>query len=552
MLNSLLGVYDFKSLIKSGYYVDKTEFIEKIYKLGDGGACLLFTRPRRFGKSLMISCLDSFFSLKYDDADRYFKNLYIHSSPVYEERNKYPVIVLSFKDANALNAKDSYNKIFKTIDDLYDSFDEINDVSCLTESEKEIYTRIRNREGKVDDYLYSLYILTKLVHDHYKIKPFLFIDEYDAQINNAYQKNFLDEINNFFKNLYSNALKGNEHIRLCLLTGVLISSKESLSSGLNNIPFDNGVYSIFPKEYFGFTRDEVLKIKKDYGSQLNIDDISSWYGGYYFNNVETYNPWSVLSLFSSGEKFLYYWGGTGATKLLSDMLLSSELDFKSELQRLLNGETLSISPDYSFGYEAIEKSKQGLLTYLTSTGYLSATLDENNSMIDVKIPNLEVLNLIRKEILDKFNVSNSYLSNLTNFKKTFLEKDTKVIENFLSNLLSSLSYYSFKNEKVYQTLLNVLTSIVLSEYYVKEESNSGYGRSDLLMIPKNKKETGFIIEIKLIKARTTAERLKNAAEVGLNQIEKNEYYRVLEEQGITNYVCYGIAFQGKKVSVVYK
>ena len=552
IINPTIGTYNFKTVIEQGYYVDKTSFAKKVFNFGDSGAVILFARPRRFGKSLMLSMLNYFFNEKLGDCSYLFKNLEISKSDVFSYHNQFPVINVDFKDCIGENAKKTLEKTFMEIRKIYLSFvDELNEAP-LSILEREIVDRLLNNQAQQEDYEQSIKILCKAIYLNGNKKPFLFIDEYDAQLNSAYQNDEVDIIKNFFKNFFSVTLKGNDYLRIGIITGVLPFASESLSTGFNNGRLDNGVYRVIPEEYFAFSEDDIDKIIKDYDSSVDKNKLKEWYGGYLYNGKEYYNPWSVINFFANGEKFMFYWHRTGSAKIIED-LIDAHPTLLEDSEKLFINKSIAVEANFSFSYHDIKNDINSAYEFLYSAGYLALKEENSGPEINLVIPNYEIKQLFKKEILNKLIRVPKYIDELEELKKAFLTNDQTQICNFFAALLQSISYLNYDNWRIYQTIVTVISSLIFNEFFVNEEMNVGEGRCDIYIEPKlGSVYTPIIIEVKSVNYRTSENRMDDKAQSALDQIRDKKYYSRFASQGYKCVHLYGLVFAKTRVKVNYE
>lgn len=544
LIAPMIGNYDFREIITQGYYVDKTGFIVEIGNYLDTGSVMLFCRPRRFGKSLMLSALRYFFSKQFHDAQFLFKRLEVASSPIMEKANTKDVIFLDFKNCIDQEPATLLIKTFEVISNQVRRYDYIKDLSSLYPSEQAVIQRIRLGNAKQSDYESSILILCKLIHNSSGSKPILLFDEYDAQMNEAFKNDSLGAIANFFKNFYGITLKGNTHVSLTILTGVLPFASESLSAGVNNISTDNGIYTICKREYFAFTRKEIEKMAKDTKNPCDLDEIKQWYGGYNYRSMEHFNPWSVLNYFSHGQEKMLYWGRTGSSSMIGKLFGSHSLD--RDLSSLFNNRELALQTDLDFSYTDIEKSEDARFTFLYSAGYLTSKRSDDGSVL-LYIPNRETREILKKLLLDNVNKSGQRIIDL---RSAFLKQDTDALSRFFTWLLPTLSQDDFSDWRVYQSMVAIITALAFEDYYVDQEIVSGEGRCDVFITPKSGIDFGIIIEVKSIKYKTSVQRLNQRAEACLKQISSKNYPAQMFRKGIKKVHAFGIAFCKTSVSVL--
>ncbi|PMC68543.1 hypothetical protein CJ209_09035 [Fusobacterium nucleatum] len=535
-----IGIDDFKKLIeKNAYYIDKTEYIEKI--LDDISEVKLFIRPRRFGKTLNMLTLKYFFDIENKEENRkLFKNLYIEKSEYFKEQGQYPVIFISLKGLKEKTWENCFNEIKALISKLYNEFEFIKKV--LNESELNIFDKIWLKKDD-GEYINALKNLTSFLYKYYKKEVILLIDEYDAPLINAYEYGYYDEAILFFKVFYGEALKTNLYLRTGIMTGIIRVIKAGIFSDLNNLK----VYSILDKEYsdfFGFTQEEVKKALEDFNIEYELPEVKSWYDGYKFGNSEVYNPWSILN-FLQHKELEAYWVKTSSNFLIKEALKNTNLDVKESLENLFNGENVE---------EVITGNSDlsSLLSYhdiwelLLFSGYLTIDKKIDKKLYSLRLPNREIKELFKDEFIDISFGESQFIKTMESLKRNKLEDFEKNLQKIL---LNSTSYQDTKNEDFYHGLILGMTLYLDSQYYVTSNKESGLGRYDVTIEPKNKNNKGYILEFKVTK---NEENLEKEAKQAIEQIISKKYDVSLKERGIKDIIILGVAFCGKLVKVSYK
>lgn len=546
-MNFVVGNYDFKSLVTSGAYIDKTAIIDEIFSSGDSSKILVITRPRRFGKSLMISMLNAFLDVDADSRE-YFKNLNIEKSKYFNEINKYDVVNLSFKDVDSESKEDMLEKVHLVFINAFNKYSNQYIKETLTDVEYSYYQKILEDNINVVAFEQALYLLIKLAFYKHNRKVFVLIDEYDLPIFTAHIHGFLDEINELFKHMYSIAFKGNLFIHTTILTGVMNNAKDSLSSGLNNVQLDNGLYTVFKNEYFAFNEDEIDGIIQKCNVDVDKNILREWYGGYYFGNIVGYNPWSIVNFFSGLNRILVYWASTGSSSMIKNILSNNNYFGADALLKLMNGEEVEVSSDFSISFKDINNSRQGAYVQLLSLGYLTCSYNQDEMSVKARIPNNEIKQVFKNEIYDRY-VGSSSMFDYKDFRQAFFDGNVKKLEKYFENFLSSFSYYSFYEEKNYQILTLTLASLLFNDCVVKEEITAGDGRCDIMIVSKDKNKFGCIIELKSLKSKTSEDRLSRSANNALKQIISNDYYSVLTDFKANPSYAFGISFYKKMVKI---
>ena len=535
-----IGIDDFKKLIeKNAYYIDKTKYIEKI--LDDISEVKLFIRPRRFGKTLNMLTLKYFFDIENKEENRkLFKNLYIEKSEYFKEQGQYPVIFISLKGLKEKTWENCFNEIKVLLRGLYENFTFIRD--ALSSSEQLEFDKIWLKKDD-GEYTNALKNLTSFLYKYYKKEVILLIDEYDAPLINAYEYGYYDEAILFFKVFYGEALKTNLYLKTGIMTGIIRVIKAGIFSDLNNLK----IYSILDKEYsdfFGFTQEEVKKALEDFNIEYELPEVKSWYDGYKFGNSEVYNPWSILN-FLQHKELEAYWVKTSSNFLIKEALKNTNLDVKESLEDLFNGENVE---------EVITGNSDlsSLLSYhdiwelLLFSGYLTINKKIDKKLYSLRLPNREIKELFKDEFIDISFGESQFIKTMESLKRNKLEDFEKNLQKIL---LNSTSYQDTKNEDFYHGLILGMTLYLDSQYYVTSNKESGLGRYDVTIEPKNKNNKGYILEFKVTK---NEEDLEKEAKQAIEQIISKKYDVSLKERGIKDIIILGVAFCGKLVKVSYK
>ena len=542
-----LGKSDFKEIIEGNYYYcDKTKLIEDILDKGFEGN--LFTRPRRFGKTLNMSTLKYFFDVRNSEENRkLFKDLYIEKSGYFDKQGQYPVILISFKDLSAnnwkamtINIKEAIRKLFNEHSYLFED---------LIEIKKEVFEKILRKTLDIEELKNILQFLTEILYEKYNKKVVVLIDEYDTPLISAYTEGYYKEAIPFFKTLYSSVLKDNKYLELGLMTGILQVAKEGIFSGLNNIK----VYNILGdnySSYFGLVQEEVEKALVDFELEDNIEDVKTWYDGYRFGNTEIYNPWSIL-YYLDERQLGAYWVNTSSNDLIIKLLKQSGNDVFKELKILFSDGMIEKSINKNFNFNEMNNSK-GLWELFVFSGYLKlekkVNKDINDDLYLLKIPNLEVKTFFHRSFIESFLDSMDTFREMLNALK---KKDEEIFTERLQTIFNvSISYYDVgKEEKYYH---NILLGMILSlqkEYDITSNRESGSGRYDIVLEPKDRNKTAFVLEFKV---GDNEEELEKLSQVAIEQIEKKEYASSMKAKGINDILAVGIAFYKKKIRVKFE
>ncbi len=546
-----IGISYFPKVIKEGYYfVDKTKFIAQL--IDNHAGVTLYARPRRFGKTLGMSMIDSFFNIEQkDEVKTLFEGTYIASAgdEYMSQAGTKPVISLSLKDIKEDTFPDMLKRFGRLLAVLYMQHHTASEQEGLLEPERAYFQRIEWQKADKDDLQDALRNLVDLLARRYRRPVLLLLDEYDAPIQYAWEKGYYDQAISFLRNFLSAAFKDNPNLDFALVTGVLRIAKESIFSGLNNFKVSTVVSGGFA-DAFGFTREEVQKMAADLHREEKLPEIAAWYDGYDFQGVEIYNPWSVISYFDNHAKAAPYWVNTSGNEILTRLLADVDEIREQELQNLLDGGHVTAPIQESVVYPDIGKNKGDLYTILLLTGYLNCVgVHDDDDMIfyDMAIPNHEIRSIYRREILNKLT-GKTGISILFDMAEAMEKGQTSRFAAHLKRIiLESVSIYdAAKPESFYHGFMLGLTVWLEKKYLVRSNKESGYGRFDLALIPRKDNLPGIIMEFKAVK---TVEELPDAAQKALQQITDKAYATELHQTGVQTVWTYGIAFSGKHVEV---
>ncbi|WP_336008668.1 ATP-binding protein [Fusobacterium polymorphum] len=539
-----IGISDFKHLIEEDfYYFDKTKFIDEIIK--DGAQVKLFTRPRRFGKTLNMSMLNYFFDIKKANENRkLFKDLYIEKTDSFKEQGQYPVVFLSLKDLKATTWEEMERKIIITLSDFLSEYEYL--LNELTGINFENLKNIIYKKASIDDLTTTLKFLTKILYEKYNKKIVVLVDEYDSPLVSAYINGYYEKAKNFFKTFYSLVLKDNNYLQMGVLTGIIRVIKAGIFSDLNNLR----TYTILSDDYtdsYGLTEEEVEKSLKDYGIEAEISNVKDWYDGYRFGDSEVYNPWSILN-FLQDKKLRAYWVDTSGNDLINNVLKMRNKNIITALERLFNGEGLKQNLSGTSDLSKI-LSDDEIWELLLFSGYLTVEKKINQDNYILRLPNKEVKSLFRKTFIETYIARGSKLSFL--MESLIESKIEDYEENLQEILLTSVSYNDTKkgNEAFYHGLIMGMGLYLEGEYITKSNIESGLGRYDFLIEPKNKSKRAFIMEFK---STDSVEKLEEVSKEALKQIEDKKYDISLKQNGIKEITYIGIAFCGKQIKISYK
>ena len=538
-----IGIDDFKKIRENNYYyIDKTNFIEEIGK--NVGKTLLFTRPRRFGKTLNMSMLKYFFDIKNKEENKkLFQNLYIEKLDFFKEQGAYPVVYISLKGIKADTWESSFFLIKSLISSIYNEFEYIREK--LNESQLDSFNKIWLKKDD-GEYRNALKNLTSFLYEYYKKEVILLIDEYDSPLINAYEHGYYDKAIVFFQVFYGEALKTNPYLRMGIMTGIIRVIKAGIFSDLNNLK----VYSILEKEYsdfYGFTQEEVEKALKNFNIEYELPEVKAWYDGYRFGNSDVYNPWSILNFIQS-EELRAYWIETSGNFLINDILKNVSTETIEILEHLFNGismeENISGNSDLS-----VLMREDEIWELLLFSGYL--TIDEKigesyEDVYTLRLPNREVKEFFRKKFIDVNFGESTFRKSMEALKKNNIKDFEKYLQNIL---LKSTSFHDTKSEIFYHGLILGMMFYLDRDYIVKSNEESGLGRYDVSIEPRNKNNRAYILEFKVTK---NEEDLEKESKEAIEQIISKKYDTSLKERGLKEIVFLGIAFCGKLLKVNYR
>ena len=539
-----IGLSDFKHLIEEDfYYFDKTKFIDEIIQ--DGAQVKLFTRPRRFGKTLNMSMLKYFFDIKEAEKNKkLFKDLYIEKTESFKEQGQYPVIFLSLKDLKATTWEEMQKDIKSTVARLFSEYKYL--LKDLDKFDTITFENVIMKNIELENLKEILKFLTKILYEKYSKKVVILIDEYDSPLVSAYTNGYYEKVKNFFKTFYSTVLKDNTYLQMGILTGIIRVIKAGIFSDLNNLR----TYTILSDDYtdiYGLTEEEVEKSLKDYGIEAEISKVKDWYDGYKFGDSEVYNPWSILN-FLQDKELRAYWVDTSGNDLINNVLKMTNKNIITALERLFNGDGLKQNLSGTSDLSKI-LSDDEIWELLLFSGYLTVEEKINQDNYILRLPNKEVKSLFRKTFIETYIARGSKLSFL--MESLIENKIEDYEENLQEILLTSVSYNDTKkgNEAFYHGLIMGMGLYLEGEYITKSNIESGLGRYDFLIEPKNKSKRAFIMEFK---STDSVEKLEEVSKEALQQIEDKKYDISLKQNGIKEITYIGIAFCGKQIKISYK
>ena len=545
-----VGIENFERIIKDGYYyVDKSLLIEEM--LENRIPVTLFTRPRRFGKTLNMSMLKYFFDIENKDKNKkLFENLKISDSTYMSEQGKYPVIFISLKDLK----ENSWEECLESIKDIM--YKVFNEYEFLREKlnfvEKRQFDKIWEMTGNEKNFKTSLLDLSKYLNKYYSKKVIILIDEYDSPIINAFNNGYYNEAINFFQVFYSSALKTNDSLKYGILTGITRIIKEGIFSGLNNL-YLNTVLSKDYSKYFGLLENEVIEMLDYFEIKYKMEEVRNWYNGYCFGNKQIYNPWSIVNYLREKE-IKSYWANVSGNTLLENMLDQAGEGVYVDLKRFTDGESIEKYISDGTTIKSILSNDDEIWQLFLYSGYLTKSEEqtektESKNTYNLKIPNREIRSYFGNLFLDRFFgtevKTNTLIKALENGD---IKKFEKTLGEIMINMLSHFDLDS-EMEKIYQVFMIGLVGFLMGRYEIISNNESGYGRYDLAMIPIKSNEKAYLMEFKISK---TEKGMNVKAQEALKQIDKKKYDTRLKARGIKNILKLGIAFYGKSVKVVNK
>ena len=543
-----VGIEDFKELIQDEYYyADKTLLIDEM--LMNKSKVTLFTRPRRFGKTLNMSMLKYFFDVKdKEENKKLFENLKVSDSEYMSEQGKYPVIFISLKDLKGDTWEECLKRLKLFIFDLYAEFEYIREK--MNEWDKRKFEKVLY-ENEDADYIMSLKFLADSLYKYYEKKVIILIDEYDAPIINAFDKGYYNEAINFFQTFYSSALKTNNSLKYGVLTGITRIIKEGIFSGLNNL-YVNTILSKDYSEYFGLLESEVIEMLEYFDMKYKIEEVREWYDGYIFGESEVYNPWSIVNYVREKE-IKAYWANVSGNTLLENMLDHAGESVYDDLKRFTDGESIEKYISDGTTIKSLLSNDDEIWQLLLYSGYLTKAKNQekesDSNIYNLKIPNKEIRKYFGNMFLNRFFGTEVKTNILI---KALENGDIKKFEKTLGEIMiNMLSHFDLDKEmeKIYQVFMIGLVGFLMGKYEIISNDESGYGRYDLAMIPIKSNEKAYLMEFKISK---TKKGMEEKAEKALKQIDEKKYDTKLKARGIKNILKIGVAFYGKEVKVVFK
>lgn len=546
-----IGISDYRKASSEYYYVDKTLMIRDF--IDERPQVSLFTRPRRFGKTLNMDMLRTFFEISDEDTSIYFRNkkIWACGAEYQAYQGKYPVIYVTFKDVKCETWESTYDFISKILRNEFERHSELLESSRLSSFEKKYYIDVLNGRANENDIAMAFLNLSRMLHEHHGTAPIIIIDEYDTPIQQGHMRGYYDQIIDFMRALFSGGLKDNPHLSYGFLTGILRVAKESIFSGLNNLKI-NSILDNRYSEYFGFTPAEVQEMSIYYGVPEKYDEMCEWYDGYRFGNTEIFNPWSVIGYFGNECTPRAFWQSTGSNDIISEVLKLATPETMERLKALMQGEAFVTHIDTGVIYPQIQKNPSSIYSFLLVTGYLKSVKAAqpfgSDYMCEVALPNKEISYVYSKEIL-------SQLENLIPpsaaiaIQEAIYTMDISALQKRLEEfLIQTISYHDAANETFYHGLILGLCAMLDNCYRITSNREAGDGRFDIQMKPLDGKLPGIIIELKAAKDYSQ-EQLNVLAQKALEQIDERGYAKDMDLEAVSVILKYGIAFSGKKVCI---
>ena len=546
-----IGISDYRVASMEYYYVDKTMLIKDF--LDERPMVSLFTRPRRFGKTLNMDMLRTFFEKTDEDTSVYFRDkaIWKQGERYREQQGKYPVVFVTFKDVKCESWEETAEKLAEILGSEFARHSELLDSPRCNDVDKAYFRRIMERSASGVELSGAFLTLTKMLHEHHKVAPIIIIDEYDTPIQQGHMRGFYEQVILFMRNLFSGGFKDNRHLSFGFLTGILRVAKESIFSGLNNLTI-NSVLDNKYSEYFGFTPNEVKDMAAYYHAEDKFEDLRQWYDGYRFGQADIFKPWSVINYFRSDCRPGAYWQSTGNNEIIGDVLSEAGPDIYERLKSLLQGETILTYIDTGVIYPEIRSNPSSVYSFLLVAGYLKAVKSDttftDGFMCQVALPNREIAFVYKKEILDKLSHIVPQSTVISIQEAVYSGNAEELQKQMRKLLLQTASCFDTASETFYHGLVLGLCAMMDNRYYVSSNRESGEGRYDIQLMPKTKDMPGVLIELKAEK-ESSAERLKALAQDALEQIDERQYHTDMVTRGVETIYRYGVAFSGKAVEI---
>ncbi|MCQ2401477.1 MAG: ATP-binding protein [Lachnospiraceae bacterium] len=548
-----IGISDFVRAQAEYYYVDKTLLIKEF--LDRRPLVSLFTRPRRFGKTLNMDMLRVFFEISDEDTSKYFtdKKIWQCGERYREHQGQYPVIFLTFKDVKFDSWEAALDKISSLLQTEFGRHRELLNSDRIADYEKDYFEKVLNKTATEVDLASALEQLSAMLTEHYKKAPVIIIDEYDTPIQEGYSQNYYDEIIGFMRNFFSGGFKDNRNLSFGFLTGILRIAQESIFSGLNNLT----VNSLMDEEYdrfFGFTKEEVVELLMEYGCADKEPELREWYDGYLFGNTEIYNPWSVINYVAKGCVPQAYWVNTGKNEILEDVMQNATDEVMCRLSSLLEGETVVARIDQNVVYRSLAEDPANVYSLLLVAGYLRIQKKELQAdgtyLCEVSIPNREIAAVYKNEILSHLLRTGSVSRTTANrIAESLYSNDLKGLQAAIAEYMQkTISFYDAGSEGFYHGLVLGMIALMDNQYIIRSNRESGAGRYDISLFPREKRYPGIIMELKW-ESHMDRIGLEKLALEAVNQINGKRYDAEMKENGIAEVLKLGIAFSGKELCI---
>lgn len=544
-----IGISDYREACRNYYYVDKTMLIKTF--LDERPKVSLFTRPRRFGKTLNMNMLRTFFEKTGEDTSIFFRDKQIWScgKAYREHQGKYPVIFLTFKDVKCDNWAETYDLLTKLIRMEYTRHSELAHSERVRDLDH--YHRIVNHQGNQNDYMLSLLMLSKMLDEHYGIAPIIIIDEYDTPIQQGYVREFYDEVVGFMRNLFSGGLKDNPHLSYGFLTGILRVAKESIFSGLNNLKI-NSILDERYSQYFGFTSEEVKQMAQYYGATQKYPELCDWYDGYRFGQTDIFNPWSVIGYFNNGCRPKAFWQSTGSNEIIREVMRSATPEILERLELLMQGKSFVTHIDTGVIYPQIQRNPSSVYSFLLVAGYLKAVNPAESYgedyMCEVALPNKEISFVYSKEILSQMD-DGIPRAVTTRLQEAIYKMNVDELQQGLKDfLMKTISFHDAASETFYHGLILGMCAMLDGSYRITSNREAGTGRFDIQLLPLKPNLPGILMELKAGK-NCTPQELEALSQTALTQMQNRQYGTDLLTMGVHTILRYGIAFSGKNAHI---
>lgn len=550
ILSCAVGNTSYMDVVKNSYYVDKTLLIRDL--IDDQVPVILFTRPRRFGKTLALDMLKIFFEKTGEDTSVYFKDkkIWACGEKYQKMQGAFPVISITFKDSKFSDWESTYTAIKNVIRDEFMRHEELFTSNHLNPVERDYLKRMQSDELGEVEYTRALLNLSRMLEKEHKTKVVILIDEYDTPIQQGHSRGFYNEVITFMRNFMSGGLKDNASLAFGGLTGILRVSKENLFSGLNN-PIVNSVLDEKYSKYFGFTIEEVNDMATYYGQEEKVDELREWYDGYRFGSTEIYNPWSVANYFYNNCQAKPYWINTSDNEIIREIMASITPEIADNLLALMQGETVQTSLNMDVIYPRITDGTDTIFSFLLIAGYLRPVDDavetEFGTFIELELPNKEIRRVYNTEILSwiRGTLDGNVMAGLE--KALYLNDGKKLQESIRKYMITCISCFDGATEGFYHGMMLGFVAGMSSRYYIRSNRESGDGRFDLTLEPKISSMPGIVMEFKAIKDPSG---LPTSAREALMQIGEKHYDTDMKDRGIKEIVKYGVAFAGKNVEII--